>query len=122
MNRKLRKTREDGTTAILFFLLQLTFRHWRVPEAVQIAVGINSFYFALLAFELGFRRLAGFENLEVETVFSLQCNHHDVMLFCTWMFNSSNFDLDGTIVQPLHYRKMFLLAIVYTLRFEKNHL
>ena len=73
-------------------VLEEAFTQRSIPEAMEVAIGINPFYLAFLAFEFCLRSLARLKDLETEAMLHFKSNHHDVMLLGTRMFNRPDLD------------------------------
>ena len=73
-------------------VLEEAFPQRPIPEAMEVAISINPFYLAFLAFEFCLRSLTRLKNLETEAMLHFKSNHHDVMLLGTRMFNRPDLD------------------------------
>ena len=73
-------------------VLEEAFTQRPIPEAMEVAISINPFYLAFLAFEFCLRSLARLKDLETEAMLHFKSNHHDVMLLSTRMFNRPDLD------------------------------
>ena len=96
-----------------------------MPQAVKIAVGINSSHFIFPAVEnclgiIAAGRLA--KKFDDDTVFQPDSNHLDEMLLGAWMRQGTYPYPESTVIEPFHCGEMLLGAVVSALRLHTYRL
>ena len=84
-------TKTSFIVTLLKSVLEEAFPQRPIPETMDVAIGINPFHLAFLAFEFYLRSLARLKDLETEAMLHFKSNHNDVMLLGTRMFNRPDF-------------------------------
>ena len=71
---KISESYSDFLVTLLESVLEEAFTQRPIPEAMDVAIGINPFYLAFLAFEFCLRSLARLKDLETEAMLHFKSN------------------------------------------------
>ena len=83
--------------------------HFRHPQAVEIAVGVNSNSLVITETEGNVGRIAGLQGLALTAIFGLNVDPLDVVFGDHGMIHAAHVDMDGTVFNSDN-RQMLLAA------------